>query len=55
MMTSSNEYEYSFESSRAARINADGTIVPLTEDWNAFSQLAGMTVDQVQALIDKAG
>jgi len=50
-----NEIEYSFESNRAARINADGTITPLTEGWNAFSQMRGMTVDQVQMLMDKAG
>jgi len=50
-----NEHEYSFEANRAAKINADGTIEPLTEDWSAFSQLAGMTVEQVRTLIDKAG
>ncbi|MCL2298655.1 MAG: hypothetical protein FWC27_00730 [Firmicutes bacterium] len=50
-----NEHEYSFEQNRAARINADGTIAPLTEDWNAFSELAGMTVEQVLVLLEKAG
>jgi len=48
-----NEIEYSFEANRAARINADGTITPLTEDWNVFSELAGMTVEQVQALAEQ--
>ena len=50
-----NEHEYSFEQNRAARISADGTIAPLTEDWNAFSELAGMTVEQVLELLEKAG
>ncbi|MCL2107540.1 MAG: hypothetical protein FWH26_10855 [Oscillospiraceae bacterium] len=46
-----NEYEFSFEANRAARINDDGTITPLTE-WNSFSELAGMTVEQLQALMN---
>ncbi len=53
-----NEYEdeaqavtRSLESNRAAKINADGTITPLTEDWNCFSTLAGKTVDEIAQLI----
>jgi len=49
-----NEIEYSFQSENAARINADGTIAPLTEDWNVFSELAGMTVEQVRVLMEKS-
>lgn len=53
------EGQFLMEPGRAARVNADGTITPLTDEkdtyWNPFSQLAGMTVEQVQMLIDKAG
>ena len=51
-----NEAEYSFQPENAARINADGTITPLESEWsdrNVFDELAGMTVEQVRALIDK--
>jgi len=53
-----SEAEYSFQPENAARINEDGTIVPLANEWggwNAFDELAGMTVEQVRALVEKAG
>jgi len=51
-----NEREYSFQPENAAKINADGTITPLESemsDRNVFDELAGMTVEQVRALIEK--
>jgi len=52
-----SEMEYSFQPENAARINADGTITPLANEWggwNAFDELAGMTVVQVRELMEKA-
>jgi len=53
-----NELEYSFQAENAARISSDGTIIPLESewsDWNVFDELAGMTVEQLIALMEKAG
>ena len=52
-----DQYEGQFimELRRAAKINADGTIAPLTVEQNAFSELAGMNVEQVLVLLEKAG
>jgi len=52
-----SEIEYSFQAENAARINADGTITPLQSemsDRNVFDELVGMTVEQIQMLIEKA-
>jgi len=56
------EGEFLMEGNRAAIVNSDGTVTPVYGEkdpgWNyfsPFSQLAGMTVEQVQLMIEKAG
>ncbi len=42
---------YQMELNRIAAVAADGTITPVVQDGNAFHNLTGKTVDQVQELI----
>jgi hypothetical protein len=52
------EGQFIMEAGRAAKVNDDGAITPLISTWaprHALAELAGMTVEQVQALIGKAG